>query len=96
MSGCAGVKPGRAVAFGVYNETLGSEEAVIVAEILDADTLDPKASRARSAEIKHAVEHELGLLPQTVRLVAPGWLVKTTSGKISRAENARKYLAEKA
>ena len=95
VSGCAGVKPGRAVAFGVYNETLGSEEAVIVAEILDADTLDPKASRARSAEIKHAVEHELGLLPQTVRLVSSGWLVKTTSGKISRAENARKYLAEK-
>jgi hypothetical protein len=43
--------------------------------------------------ISHAVSEEVGVSCGDVRLVDQGWLVKTTSGKMSRAENVKKYIA---
>ena len=46
----------------------------------------------RSARsIKAAVAQDCALVPRTVHVVGPGWLVKTTSGKLSRTDNLRKY-----
>jgi len=92
VSSCSGVKPGRVAAFGLYAETLGSEEAIIVAEVQGIEDLDAVHRRKRSAEVKQAVEEALGLTPRTVHLVEPGWLIKTTSGKVSREANLAKYL----
>jgi len=83
------VKPGRVVAFGHYLPSLGSEQLVVVAERLNPEC--DAASVTRS--INRAVFQDIGVSCGDVRLVEPGWLVKTTSGKISRSENARKYLS---
>jgi fatty-acyl-CoA synthase len=85
----SGVKPGRAVAFGRYLAQMGSEQLIVVAEaepvgVCAADVI---------ASINRAVREELGVGCNDVLLVAPGWLVKTTSGKVSRLENSAKYAA---
>lgn len=84
-----GLKAGRAVAFGVDNPVIGSEELVIVAE------RDPElASEARNLErrVRTAVFDRTGIDVRDVAIVDPGWLVKTTSGKISRERNKARYL----
>jgi fatty-acyl-CoA synthase len=84
-----GLKPGRAVAFGSYSPGLGSEELVVVAERLDRSVPDEELIRS----ITIAVHQEVSLACSDVLVVDQGWLVKTTSGKISRSANARKYAA---
>jgi len=92
VSASEGVKPGRAVAFGLFREESGTEEAVVVAETSDPARLDPREQLRRGVLIKQQVKDVLDLELHTVRLVPPGWLIKTTSGKISRAQNREKYL----
>jgi acyl-CoA synthetase (AMP-forming)/AMP-acid ligase II len=88
----AGIKPGRAVVFAIENADVGSEDAVCIAET--------PASRAGHAALQRAVKQavfdRLGLTLRTVSLVEPGWIVKTTSGKISRAENRDRWLTRTA
>ncbi len=86
----ASVKPGRCVAFGIYQATTGSEAVHVVAEAA-APGVDA-AGTAR--QVKQAVQDRLGLTVARVRVVPGQWLVKTTSGKIARGENRDKYLAE--
>ena len=88
MSRVQDIKPGRAVAFGRYVESAGSEQLVVVAERLGAEADDEAAIRA----ISNAVSEEVGVGCGDVRIVEQGWLIKTTSGKISRSENLQKYL----
>ncbi len=88
--GVDGVKPGRAVAFGVYNELAGSESVVICAE---TDETDPDRQAAIAHRVKAAVLSSLDLAVGAVVTVPPRWLIKTSSGKISRAQNRDKYLA---
>ena len=84
-SSVPGVAPGRALAIGVEPGDAG-EQVLILAETLadapDAITL----ARAIKARVFDALE----LMPQKVELVPRGWLVKTTSGKLSRSENLRR------
>jgi acyl-CoA synthetase (AMP-forming)/AMP-acid ligase II len=89
--GVPGVHPGRAVAFGIFNETIGTEEVVIVAEV------DETSSRARkrvAKEVYRTVARGAAVVPRHVHLVDPRWLIKTSSGKIARLANREKYLAE--
>jgi len=87
LSDVQGVKPGRATAFGVYVRTRGSEQIVIVAES------EPEFERnGLPSMIIGAIEKHFGIIPGDVRIVDSGWLVKTTSGKISRSANIEKYL----
>jgi fatty-acyl-CoA synthase len=86
-----GVKPGRAVAFGIENAALGTEELVVVAESDPTAELPEAAVRAG---IVAAVSDAFLVKPHDVRLVEGRWLVKTTSGKISRAKNRAKYLRD--
>ena len=86
-----GVKPGRAVAFALYSERTQSEEGYVVVE---SERLAETWTALKRA-VKEGVFSQLDLTLQTVLVVEPGWLVKTTSGKISRKENAQKYLAAK-
>lgn len=85
-----GVKPGRAVAFALYSERTQSEEGYVVVESERPCDAWPALKRA----VKECVFTHLDLTLQTVSIVEPGWLVKTTSGKISRKENAQKYQVE--
>jgi acyl-CoA synthetase (AMP-forming)/AMP-acid ligase II len=86
VAGAAGVKPGRVVALGVFDPRLGSDNLVVVAELEDA-LLDPAAARA---EVKRRVVQTLGLTVSRVRIAPPGWIVKSTSGKLNRKENLQK------
>jgi acyl-CoA synthetase (AMP-forming)/AMP-acid ligase II len=88
----AGVKPGRAVAFPIENAIAGSEEVVVVAET----ALEPERHRDLGRGIKAALVEELGLTAVRPFPAPLGWLVKTTSGKISRKENAEKFLSGRA
>ncbi len=86
-----GVKPGRAVAFGVDNPDVGSHDIVVVAEPHDPSA-DP---RLLSRHIKQSIQRDIGLTLREARIVETGWLAKTTSGKISRERNRARYLEER-
>jgi len=86
------IKAGRAVAFGVFNEATGSQDLTIVAEREPGGAIASDMDVVRS--IKSKIFAGTGVTVSDVRLVSPGWLIKTTSGKISREANAKKYVKE--
>jgi acyl-CoA synthetase (AMP-forming)/AMP-acid ligase II len=88
LTSTPGVKPGRAVVFAVFDEVTGSEEAIAMVETDEAGQQIAALKRA----VKKAVYDRLELTLRGVEILAPGRLVKTTSGKISREENRRRYL----
>jgi fatty-acyl-CoA synthase len=88
-----GVYPGRAVAFGVPDEREGTELIAVVAEV---ETADPEQQNQIRLAIRQRVGVETAVSVSFVTLVPRHWLLKTSSGKIARAENRRKWLAERA
>ena len=89
LNAVPGVRKGRVVAFGLESVQTGSEELVVVAEY-DHSAGVP-AAQARM-DISRAVDEHFLIKPRDVRIVDDRWLVKSTSGKISRDENRRKYI----
>lgn len=85
-----GVHAGRNVAVGWFRPEIGSEDVVVIVEF---DELERTDGVAVIRDIKEALLTQAGLQVFDVCLVPPGWLVKTTSGKISRIENLNKYIA---
>ena len=64
---------------------------MIVAEVDGGD----EAERERIAEdVREHINHGSDVVVQRVHLVGKGWLVKTSSGKVSRSANREKYLSE--
>jgi fatty-acyl-CoA synthase len=92
-----GIHPGRVVAFGVFNEEMGTEEVVIVAE-KDADVENPAGAGPESLSnaVRARVTRGSDIALRQVKVVERGWLLKTSSGKIARNANRDKFLAEKA
>jgi fatty-acyl-CoA synthase len=88
-----GIHPGRAVAFGLMNEQLGTEEVVIVAE-LEAGLDDPQVAQELEGKIRLAVTQGSEITPRVVKVVSPPWILKTSSGKTARAANREKYLSQ--
>ncbi|MBX3047545.1 MAG: AMP-binding protein [Anaerolineales bacterium] len=84
-----GVHPGRAVAFGVFDERQGSEKIVVLCEAA-ADADPDESERQLRAAIVKETEVTLG----DFRFVPRGWIVKTSSGKQARNDNREKYLRE--
>ena len=91
-----GIHPGRVVAFGVFNEDLGTEEVIIVAETdVDERAQDLEArSQQLADEIRLRVTRGSDITVRYVKIVERGWLQKTSSGKVARSANREKYLAE--
>jgi acyl-CoA synthetase (AMP-forming)/AMP-acid ligase II len=87
LLGLPGLKAGRSVAFGSYNDRLGSEQLILVAETDGSD----HAPTELMAAVNRRVIEAVGVPCGDVKIVPQGWLVKTTSGKISRAENMKRY-----
>ena len=86
-----GLVPGRNVAFGVFDPKLGSEMVVMVCEIENPITKDQERFELELLLRKMIVQQsEIAL--SDVRLVGERWLIKTSSGKISRSANREKYL----
>lgn len=87
-----GVKPGRCIVFGLFNASLGSEQVVIVAEAMpELDITETVLRRV----IKENIFDKSGLLIKDAHIVNHTWLVKTSSGKLSRDANRAKYLSER-
>jgi len=86
------IHPGRAVAFGIYNEELGTEDLIAVAEVND-ETFLADALRIESA-IKNAIIGELGIAVRTVYLKPPKWIIKSTAGKPARSSTREKLMSE--
>ena len=89
VAGVEGVKPGRGVAVPMYEERLGSEVLVVIAE-RQRDTTRADADMQR--DISSGILSTFNVMPRRVSIVEEGWLVKTTSGKISRKENLAKLM----
>jgi fatty-acyl-CoA synthase len=90
-----GIHPGRVVAFGVFNEQLGTEDVVMIAE---ADLDNGPALQAEKdrieAQIRQKVTRGSDVALRYVQIVDRNWLLKTSSGKVARSANRDKYLAE--
>jgi acyl-CoA synthetase (AMP-forming)/AMP-acid ligase II len=87
-----GIKPGRVVAVGVPDDALGTERLVILAETVvehqaTAGELEELAQRVRAH-----VSSVFGVAVHDVRIYAERTLLKSTSGKLSRARNRALYL----
>ena len=86
-----GVHAGRASAFGVFNETTGTEDVVIVAEV---DPTEQVEQQKIADGIRAAVTRGSAVALRYVHLVGKHWLVKTSSGKTARSANREKFLKE--
>ena len=89
-----GVKPGRAVALGVPDAASGSEACVILLEAGSALDADSEAELAR--RVRERIEAALGLHVARIEVGPVGWLVKSTSGKMSRSGNLARLQARDA
>lgn len=87
-----GIHPGRAVAFGVYDDRIGSEVVILVCE-LDRDGSSRDQQEIERQLRKEIIQHTEVTLAD-VRLVNERWMIKTSSGKIARADNRQKYLQD--
>jgi fatty-acyl-CoA synthase len=85
-----GIRKGCIVAFGLKDETSGTEKLVVVAE-----TRESNAARraALASSVTDLVAQGLGLPPDRVELIPLGSIPKTSSGKLRREETKQLYLA---
>jgi acyl-CoA synthetase (AMP-forming)/AMP-acid ligase II len=86
-----GVHAGRVVAFGVFNEQIGTEDVVLVAEV---DTTNLIERQRIENEIHLTVTRGSAVALRQVHLVGKKWLIKTSSGKNARVQNKGKFLQE--
>jgi fatty-acyl-CoA synthase len=86
------IHDGRAVAFGLFNPELGTEEIVVVTEVEEEKYLKDSAVIERA--LRNAVVAELSVAVRAVYLKPPRWIVKSTAGKPARSTTREKLLAE--
>jgi fatty-acyl-CoA synthase len=84
-----GVYPGRAVAFGLWDENAGSEDLIVIAERAHGEPVTPL-----KIAIQKAVQGEVSIVPKRVEIAEHMSLVKTSSGKLSRSRNRDLYQAK--
>jgi acyl-CoA synthetase (AMP-forming)/AMP-acid ligase II len=86
-----GVHAGRSVAFGMFDESQGTEEVVIIAEV-DSEDADEQQKIADSIRLHVTKNSAIAL--RYVKVVGPKWILKTSSGKTARSANKEKFLRE--
>jgi fatty-acyl-CoA synthase len=86
------IHDGRAIAMGLYNPDLGTEDIVVVAEVESEELL------AQSADIEQEIRRQvvvgLGIAVRSIFLKPPKWIVKSTAGKAARSTTREKLLLE--
>lgn len=85
-----GIRKGCVAAFGAPDEDTGTERLVVLAET-HAESADERMRLAR--EVVAAVAAAVGVPPDDVRVVSPGVVPKTPSGKIRRGAAREAYLS---
>lgn len=86
------IHDGRAVAFGVYNPDLGTEDILVVAEVEKEELLKDSIEIERF--LRNAIAAELDITTREIYLKPPRWVVKSTAGKPARSTTREKLLAE--
>jgi len=86
------IHDGRAVAIGLSNPDLGTEDIIVVAEVEEEEQLNHGFAIERS--LKNAIVAELGVAVRAIYLKPPRWIVKSTAGKPARSTTREKLLAE--
>lgn len=84
VSRLEGLKPGRSVAVPLFNARIGSESLVVISEKQRGST---RTAADLRRDVMQVVYSTFEVTPWRVHIVDEGWLIKTTSGKISRKEN---------
>ncbi len=84
-----GLRAGCAVALGFTPEGEQDEVLLLLAEHAPGATVDGLEERVREAVVAGT-----GVRPHTVRILAPGTLPRTSSGKLRRSEALRLFLAD--
>lgn len=92
-AGVEGVRPGAVAAFGRTEPVKGTEEIVVVAEVRTKDLLAREAQIADA--LRKAIFEGTGLSVNHVRMVEPGVVPRTTSGKLRRGECRARFEAGK-
>jgi acyl-CoA synthetase (AMP-forming)/AMP-acid ligase II len=86
------IHDGRAVAFGLPNPDLGTEDIILVAEVSNEGDLIHGADIERA--LRDAIVAELDIAVRSIYLKRPRWIVKSTAGKAARSTTRRKLLHE--
>jgi acyl-CoA synthetase (AMP-forming)/AMP-acid ligase II len=84
-----GMRPGRSVAFGMADPTMGTEAIILVGEM--SEPLGPDETHQLTQAIRRRVTQTLDVALSDVRLVDRGWVLKTPAGKMARSANREKY-----
>ena len=84
-----GIIPGRVVAFGLMDESMGSERLVVLAETIATES---GLKKSITDNIRTRIFSDFGVSVSMTRLLPSRWLIKSTSGKMARLENKDKSL----
>jgi Acyl-CoA synthetases (AMP-forming)/AMP-acid ligases II len=87
----SGVHAGRSVAFGMFDETQGTEDVVVIAEVASEDANEQQKI---ADAIRLHVTKNSAIALRYVKVVGPKWILKTSSGKTARSANKEKFLLE--
>ncbi len=87
VGGIEGLKAGRSVAVPWPDDRNGTTGLVVIAERLNGAT---RPEGEIKTEVLNRIFSVINVMPKALHLVDEGWLVKTTSGKISREMNVKK------
>jgi acyl-CoA synthetase (AMP-forming)/AMP-acid ligase II len=88
LDGVPGVRPGCAIAAGFVPDDGGGEALLLLVERRKRAT---EPDLAIEAAVRTAVLERTGIAPHTVRVLEPGTLPRTSSGKLRRHEAARRF-----
>ncbi|BDG03074.1 AMP-binding protein [Anaeromyxobacter oryzae] len=92
LAGVAGLRPGCAVALGWAPDDAGGEALLVLAERAREGAGEDGDLEAR---VRRAILEASGVAPHTVRILAPGTLPRTSSGKLRRQEALRRFVADR-
>lgn len=87
-----GVLQDRSAAFSIPDTKSGSEGVVLACDV--DRSLEPKDLHNIELEIRKQILQELDIHLMDLVLKQRGWVIKTPNGKVARAANQAKYLAE--
>jgi fatty-acyl-CoA synthase len=92
LASVSGLRAGCAVALGWAPEGGTGEALVVLAERARDGTGDDRELEAR---VRRVILEATGVAPHTVRILAPGTLPRTSSGKLRRQEALRRFIGGK-
>ncbi len=95
VSAVSGVRPGRVAAVPLEDVAAGSETLGLLVETIQ-ELRDPASRQALERAIRAVVRERFDVGVAEIGIGPPGWLAKSTAGKVSRAENLERLRALRA